>query len=599
MSTKLPPEKKEKKLGIIPAFLTMALVAAGGICADLTLNDGNGTAVLRNKLADVIKAGPEQSAVPAKSDAGQQALPDPGGEKASSDGKALPAGNSPADVAAGADGRQPDAAPADLQAATSGQPASPSAVQAGVGQVQESGQQATQAGSAGATPQEQAATANGEFSAAIVHAPRPREKDPEDLRNERIQSTLDEIQKQNSSQDARGAEHSGVANAAANGQGNARGEGAVAQAAAGAAGTADAAASPAGGNAGGEGQANFSSSSPELQSGSLQGAAPSQTASAGRQGTQQRAAAGASGAARAAHGKIRRQSARDMADSRPLDEAAGTGSGAYQGRIHIAPAPEETRDDPVVTRAYLHEAAKWLVDGYSPSQYGQGKTSLTLDRVNVRSGETPTLRGESSDPSKKRGSVLRHVLSPGMLTALSVLYSDSFLDEMDSVARQTRTGMTARQRGDMFSVYGQWLKKVSTSLEAAANVDVASYADEIQSQSRQEAQCNREFSRAYSARARALSRGRQADVSAYDKAMRESSLRAGYHASMMESKRNELGRAIARNATGETLSRQELTYLGEWLARRNASPDLVRAAAETCAQLAEKFFGKASATADD
>ncbi len=606
MNVRKTQKNPRKKSGPLPFLAALALLASGGAGADMALNDGKVCAVVKSTLEEFIQAPSQQAShsqtpeavektqaallsqpvspagapvhsVSASSGQGSAVSSDKNGSE--QNGSASVADQQKENVAAlpaaPADAARPDAAsqesglqgegtqtgrqPAGSAVSTSDQDLSP-----------QSGSLPVQSPAASQKP---ASLSPNEFSAPIVHAPRPREKDPEEMRNERIQSTIDDITKQNVAGNVNSP--SGTAEAEA-GPGHSVSTRQV---------EAEAAASGHRPDGGKTPSRRISSASSESENSS----GPKErhfSAPAHEQGSMN--------AGRAAWGgKIMHNAAPDGTGPETSSETGA--SFEYNDRIHMAQAPLEKREDPVVTGAYLQEAAKWMVSSYIPPKSGQGtgRTSLTLNRINIRSGETSTLRSESRDPNKKRLSILKHVLSPGMLSALTVLYSDRIISEMDGAAGQYRQSLTPGQRDDMFAVYGKWLMKISSSLNAASGVDIASYAGEIQSQARHEAQANREFSKAYNARANALFSGKKDEASSYNYKMKESSMRAGYHASLLESKRTELARDIARRAEGETLSLSELTYLGEWLARRNASPETVHAAAEACERLAQKFFDRA------
>ncbi len=597
MNVKKIQKNSRKKSGPLPFLAALALLASGGAGADMALNDGKVCAVVKSALEEFIQA-PSQQASPSQ--------PPEAVEKTQAALLSQPASPAEAPVhsvsaSSGQDGAAPSEQKGNVSAADQPRenetslPAAPDGTARPDAASRESGLQGEGTQTAGgavatnqqdlspqsgpspeqspAASQKQASLSPNEFSAPIVHAPRPREKDPEEMRNERIQSTIDDITQQNIA--ANDNSPSGTAEAEA-------GPGHPASARQAEAETEASGHRPDGGKP----SSRSVSSSPSVSE-----------SSAGSKGGHFSAPAhekGSMNAGRAAWGgKIMHNAAPDKAD--PVTPSEAGASFEYNDRIHMGQVPQEKREDPVVTGAYLQEAANWMVSSYIPPKSGQGtgRTSLTLNRINIRSGETATLRSESRDPNKKRLSILKHVLSPGMLSALTVLYSDRIISEMDGVAGQFRQNLTPGQRDDMFAVYGKWLMKISSSLNAASGVDIASYAGEIQSQARHEAQANREFSKAYNARANALFSGKKEEASSYNYKMKESSMRAGYHASLLESKRTELARDIARRAEGETLSLSELTYLGEWLARRNASPETVHAAAEACERLAQKFFDRA------
>ncbi len=296
------------------------------------------------------------------------------------------------------------------------------------------------------------------------------------------------------------------------------------------------------------------------------------------------------------HGKISRKNAPAEAGRGEYQE-----DGSYGGRLESASAPEAERDDPVVTRDYVADTARWLASCYVPSPYagGQGRTTATLERINERGGASSLLRSHERDPLKNRQSVLRHVFTPGMIQALGQMYAQRFLDEMEKAASQRRGGSLDRgQTADMFRVYARRFQQASVSLAAAAESDVSQLSDAILQHSASENEANAAFARAYTAQTQARAAGDSSAVRIHSQRMAESSRMASQHAAAQDRARNELSARIRTRAVGDPLPSRELTFLGQWLARRNATPEATRAAADVCRYLSEKCSERADAIED-
>ncbi len=296
------------------------------------------------------------------------------------------------------------------------------------------------------------------------------------------------------------------------------------------------------------------------------------------------------------HGKISRKNAPAEAGRGEYQE-----DGSYGGRLESASAPEAERDDPVVTRDYVADTARWLASCYVPSPYagGQGRTTATLERINERGGASSLLRSHERDPLKSRQSVLRHVFTPGMIQALGQMYAQRFLDEMEKAASQRRGGSLDRgQTADMFRVYARRFQQASVSLAAAAESDVSQLSDAILQHSASENEANAAFARAYTAQTQARAAGDSSAVRIHSQRMAESSRMASQHAAAQDRARNELSARIRTRAVGDPLPSRELTFLGQWLARRNATPEATRAAADVCRYLSEKCSERADAIED-
>ncbi len=287
-------------------------------------------------------------------------------------------------------------------------------------------------------------------------------------------------------------------------------------------------------------------------------------------------------------------------DSSPADGGSGSRylDGSYGGRLEAAAAPDEERADPVVTRDYVADTARWLASCYVPSSQSgaRGYTTATLERINERGGSSSLLRSHERDPLKNRKSVLNHVFTPGMVQSLGQMYAPRFLDEMEKAAVSRSSGaLDRRQIADMFRVYARRFQQASVSFLAAADADVGPLAEAIQQHGAGEREANAAFARAYTAQSRARDAGDINGARVYSQRMVESSRQASQHAAAQDRARRELSGRIMARAMGEPLPEQELSFLGQWLARRNATPDTVRAAADVCRYLSEKCAERADA----
>ncbi len=279
-----------------------------------------------------------------------------------------------------------------------------------------------------------------------------------------------------------------------------------------------------------------------------------------------------------------------QADAAPDGDSA---SGPVEDR---APAPDAGRRDSVVTPRFVSDMAGWLVAGYVPSHHEgrSGRTSVTLVQANFRYSNSGTLRSVERDPMKSRSSILNYVFTPGMLEALYRMYAPSLLEEMESLARESRRRpLSDALVADMFEVYADRFRRLSVSLEAASSADLAALAGAVSREAAREAGANDDFARAYMALSQARESGNRDEVAIQSRRMAESTRVAGMYAERQERAKNDMIYALRRRAGNRGLSSAELLFLGEWLARRNASPEAVSAASAICLRMAESMHERA------
>lgn len=279
-----------------------------------------------------------------------------------------------------------------------------------------------------------------------------------------------------------------------------------------------------------------------------------------------------------------------QADAAPDGDSA---SGPVEDR---APAPDAGRRDSVVTPRFVSDMAGWLVAGYVPSHHEgrSGRTSVTLVQANFRYSNSGTLRSVERDPMKSRSSILNYVFTPGMLEALYRMYAPSLLEEMESLARGSRRRpLSDALVADMFEVYADKFRRLSVSLEAASSADLAALAGAVSREAAREAGANDDFARAYMALSQARESGNRDEVAIQSRRMAESTRVAGMYAERQERAKNDMIYALRRRAGNRGLSSAELLFLGEWLARRNASPEAVSAASAICLRMAESMHERA------
>ena len=279
-----------------------------------------------------------------------------------------------------------------------------------------------------------------------------------------------------------------------------------------------------------------------------------------------------------------------QADAAPDGDSA---SGPVEDR---APAPDAGRRDSVVTPRFVSDMAGWLVSGYVPSHHEgrSGRTSVTLVQANFRYSNSGTLRSVERDPMKSRSSILNYVFTPGMLEALYRMYGPSLLEQMESLARESRRRpLSDALVADMFEVYADKFRRLSVSLEAASSADLAALAGAVSREAAREAGANDDFARAYMALSQARESGNRDEVAIQSRRMAESTRVAGMYAERQERAKNDMIYAIRRRAGSGGLSSAELLFLGEWLARRNASPEAVSAASDICLRMADRMHERA------
>ncbi len=253
------------------------------------------------------------------------------------------------------------------------------------------------------------------------------------------------------------------------------------------------------------------------------------------------------------------------------------------------PAKDENRQDSVVTVAFVRDMARWLAAGYVPShkEGRRGHSRVTLIQGNFRYSNSGTLRSVERDPLKGRSGVLNYVFTPGMLEALYRMYAPRLVEEMERAARN-RGGhpLGDVQVADMFMVYAGEFQRLSVSLNAAAEVDLSALSAAIRRAAEKEAEANDDFARAYNALSLARESGNRDEVAVQGRRMEECTRVAGMYAARQERARADMLYALRRNADGRALSDAELVFLGEWLSRRSASVESIRAAAVVCGRMA-------------
>ena len=274
-----------------------------------------------------------------------------------------------------------------------------------------------------------------------------------------------------------------------------------------------------------------------------------------------------------------------MKESGPTLPGGDSASGTVENR---PPVQDMQRQDSVVTVAFVRDVARWLVSGYVPSRReGRGgRTTATLMYGNFRYSNSGALRSVERDPLKSRSGVLNYVFTPGMLKALYRMYAPCFVEEMERAARSGRSPLSDAQVADMFLVYAGEFQRLSASLDAAAGADLAALSSAVRRAAEKEAAANDGFARAYTALSLAREAGNKEEVAIQSRRMEECSREAGMYAARQERARADMVHAIRRSAEGKTLSSAELVFLGEWLSRRRASEESVRAAAFVCRSMA-------------
>lgn len=266
--------------------------------------------------------------------------------------------------------------------------------------------------------------------------------------------------------------------------------------------------------------------------------------------------------------------------------------------LDTPPSPESAqRSDSVVTPRFVRDMGRYLASNYAPSRReGQkGHSSVTLMQMNFRYSNSAVLRSLERDPLRSRASILDYVFTPGMLNALYRMYETPLMNEMEQAARSRRRPLSDEQIADMFAVYADRLRRLAVSLDAAAGVDLPALAAAVHRAAEREAAANDAFARAYTALVSARESGRQDEVAIQSRRMEESSRTAGMYAGRQERARNDMVYALRRKAEGNPLSSAELLFLGEWLSRRNSSPETMRAAADVCRAMASRMDERAAA----
>ena len=274
------------------------------------------------------------------------------------------------------------------------------------------------------------------------------------------------------------------------------------------------------------------------------------------------------------------------------------GGDSVGGSIASEPASavaEEVREDAVVTRGFVRDLAFWMVSNYTPSSYEgrEGRTEMTLRKTNARYSSSQDLRSTERDALKARTSILRYVFSPGMLEALYLMYSPEFLEELEKAAGQSRRTLNGKLKADVFKVYAAQMKRVSSALDAASQLDIADLVRPMRRAAATEESASEDFARAYNAHSEARDAG-QADIMAEQSDRMVQSARL---ASEFDAKKEQAGRVVVRTlrqkAQGVTLDDDDLLFLAEWLDRREASPEATAAAARVCRRMAEDMARRA------
>lgn len=260
-----------------------------------------------------------------------------------------------------------------------------------------------------------------------------------------------------------------------------------------------------------------------------------------------------------------------------------------------APPAEEKRYDPVVTPHFVSDLAAWLAESYRPSSEGRrGRSTVTLRAVNARYSSSASLRSVESDVLKGRVSILRYVYSPGMLEALYRMYGPDFVGELETAARAGRKALDQAQTADMFRVYAAYLERVSAALSAASRVDVKALAAPIRQAASREEAASEAFGRAYAAYSEAREYGRREVMAAESERMTQSARAASEADARKNRAKNDAAWALRQKTEGAALPDSELSFLVEWLDRRNASAEATASAADICRRMAADMMKRAA-----
>lgn len=262
-----------------------------------------------------------------------------------------------------------------------------------------------------------------------------------------------------------------------------------------------------------------------------------------------------------------------------------------------APVPEAPREDSVVSGSFVSDLARWMASHHVPAsrEGAMGRSTATFVRANGRYSSSPLLRSLESDPLKGRASILRHVLSPGVLESLYLMYGPRLTEELAERAARPVKGVVpaAWRQADLFAVYAGEFREAAKVLGAASSTDVRKYTDAIRDAVVGEISAEDGFSHAYAAHAAAKDAGDRAESSRQSSLMMQYSSTASMYAERQKKVRAAMASAL-RAKSGASMSDEELVFIGEWLVRHKVSDRSLAMARDIFDRMAGDFEARAA-----
>lgn len=265
------------------------------------------------------------------------------------------------------------------------------------------------------------------------------------------------------------------------------------------------------------------------------------------------------------------------------------------GSLNFDSVPEDagSPQDSIITPLFIRDFANYLVTSYNPKT---NSSSATLVATNQRYGLGMQGLRYAGDINSGRASVLTYAYSPGMIQALSQLYSDPFMGAMVDATLQPPSG-TPIANADairMFQFYAREARLIAGSLRTvAATPDLAAKVHVYQRAHQNLARAKDQFTQLQIAYENARDSG--AETTALRAKMEDATRQSQSATVDYERERAVFLQQLKQNIQGTASNDDTLLYLAEWVSRRGSSPQAATlAAAQALENMAAMFDAEAA-----
>ncbi len=282
-----------------------------------------------------------------------------------------------------------------------------------------------------------------------------------------------------------------------------------------------------------------------------------------------------------------------------LAEAGNPSSSAlngplYSGNLNFDSIPDDagSPQDSIITPIFIRDFARYLVSSYNPKN---NSSHATLIGTNQRYGLGMQGLRYAGDLAEGRSSVLNYAYSPGMIQALSQLYSDPFLGAMVDATLAPASGapLSPADATRMFQYYAGEARLIAGSLRTvAATPELESKVHVYQRASQNLARTKSQFTQLQLAYENARDNGEE--TTALRAKMEDATRQSQSAATDFEKERQNLLQTLKQYKQGNITNDATLLYLAEWVTRRGASAQQATlAAAQALDSIAAMFDAEA------